>query len=162
MEGMHSPSVYVSFKLPTTATGYVTTFVRHNSLERKLKASGKSLNKPYGIVMNQKSNVFFVANCGNHTILKITSSGMETYHSLYDLIVLTHYQGAVRVYAGSGHKGSDDGVGTISRFNRPTWLAIDQETGDLFVSDTLNHRIRKITPEGELHLFSSSTLLAKL
>ena len=107
------------------------------------------LNHPSGIVMNHKESIFFVANCWNHTIYKILSSGMETCHPIYYLISLTHLQGAVSVFAGSGQKGSQDSIGILSLFNSPTWLAIDQKTGNLFVSDTGNHTIRKITPEGE-------------
>ena len=67
---------------------------------------------------------------------------------LSNLIVLTHCQGAVSVFAGS-EQGSCDGIGTKSNFNGPTWLAVDQETDNLFVSDTDNHTIRRITPQGE-------------
>ena len=54
------------------------------------------------------------------------------------------------MFAGSGQEGRHDGVDTQSRFNCPIGLAIDQETGSLFVSDSNNHTIRKITPRGEL------------
>ena len=58
------------------------------------------------------------------------------------------------MFAGSGQMGSDDGVGRKACFSFPSWLAIDQETGTLFVADS-NPRIRKITREGEFALFLS-------
>ena len=55
------------------------------------------------------------------------------------------------MFAGSGQKGRDDGVGRKASFSFPFGLAIDQETGTLFVSDA-DHKIRKITREGEFAL----------
>ena len=72
------------------SAGDVTTVVHPNTLERTSMASEKTLNYPTGIVMNHKENVFFVANDDNHTILKITSSGMSIHHSSLIIIVLTH------------------------------------------------------------------------
>ena len=45
---------------------------------------------------------------------------------------------------GSGYL---DGSGTNSAFRRPNGLAVDG-SGNVYVADTLNHRIRKVTPEG--------------
>jgi hypothetical protein len=46
-------------------------------------------------------------------------------------------------------------VGTNARFNFAYDIAIDQQTGSLFVSDIYNHTIRKITPQGKsFHVFS--------
>lgn len=43
--------------------------------------------------------------------------------------------------------GSTDGVGTAARFYGPRALAVDNK-GNVFVADTLNHTIRKITSTG--------------
>ena len=113
--------------------------------------------------MNHENNAFFGVNYQNNTIFKITSSGMETSHSLSNLIVLTHHQGVVSVFAGSGQQGSNDGIGTKASFWQPRWLAIERHTGNLFVSDYGNGTIRKITPEGELIIcFEWSIILAKI
>ena len=104
--------------------------------------------------MNHKERVFFVANCYSHTIFIVTSSGMSINHSSIILIVLIHCQGTVSVFAGCLRSGSDDGVGRKASFISPSWLAIDQETGTLFVNDC-NTKIRKITREGEFALFLS-------
>ena len=59
------------------------------------------------------------------------------------------------MFAGSGHLGSDNGVGRTASFLVPSWLAIDQENGTLFVNDCAT--IRKITREGKFALFFEPT-----
>ena len=56
--------------------------------------------------------------------------------------------GTVSPFAGSAKIGNADGIGTHASFNHPRGLAIDQQTGNLFVCDHDNHLIRRITPEG--------------
>ena len=56
------------------------------------------------------------------------------------------------MFAGSGEDGSSNGFGTKASFNGPDGIALDQQTGTLFVSDYHNDLIRKITPEGMLIL----------
>jgi sugar lactone lactonase YvrE len=43
--------------------------------------------------------------------------------------------------------GAVDGVGSNARFNRPFGVAVDT-TGNVFVSDSTNHTVRKVTPDG--------------
>ena len=54
----------------------------------------------------------------------------------------------ISVLAGSGSGASKDGIGTNASFYYPRGLAIDQQSGILFVSDYNGHTIRKITPQG--------------
>jgi len=69
----------------------------------------------------------FVAE-GHHTIRKITPAG------------------EVKTLAGlAGSQGTNDGVGYAARFNGPTGVAVDS-AGNVYVADTYNHTIRKITP----------------
>jgi streptogramin lyase len=71
----------------------------------------------------------FLADMNTHTIRKIAPDGM------------------VSTFAGSGDAGSADGTGRAASFNRPTGMARDS-AGNLFVADTGNHTIRRITPAG--------------
>ena len=62
--------------------------------------------------------------------------------------IVNSHAGIVTPFAGSGQPGSSDGLGSSASFNYPYGIAIDQQTGNLFVSDQNNHLIRKITPQG--------------
>ncbi|MBT9548541.1 MAG: hypothetical protein IV090_24320 [Candidatus Sericytochromatia bacterium] len=58
-----------------------------------------------------------------------------------------HSEGSLTVLAGSGQKGYQDGQGRAASFYLPTALSLDG-AGNLYVADTGNHAIRKITPGG--------------
>jgi len=73
-----------------------------------------------------------VADAWNHTLRKITPAG-----------TVTTLAGLARNY------GCADGAGSQARFNRPSSIALDSAT-NLFVTDSLNHTIRKITPGGSV------------
>jgi len=54
----------------------------------------------------------------------------------------------VTTLAGSA-KGYIDNVGAAALFNTPIGIAVDV-TGNVYVADTGNHRIRKVTPGGDV------------
>jgi sugar lactone lactonase YvrE len=56
--------------------------------------------------------------------------------------------GEITTLAG-GNEGSSDGTGSAAAFNTPSAIAIDAN-GNLYVADTSNNRIRKVTPQGEV------------
>jgi hypothetical protein len=73
---------------------------------------------------------------------------------LYSTVFLLQAQ-IVTTIAGSGSKGSGNGIGTTASFNYPPGVAIDG-SGNLYIADTFNHLIRKITPSGVVTTFSKS------
>ena len=59
--------------------------------------------------------------------------------------------GKARLVAGdpAAEWGFADGTGTQARFNRPGALAVDAR-GNVYVADTGNHLIRRVSPQGEV------------
>jgi sugar lactone lactonase YvrE len=54
--------------------------------------------------------------------------------------------GIVKTIAGkTGQKGFDDGDGNLATFNNPTGLALNENEDALYIADTGNHTIRKIS-----------------
>jgi DNA-binding beta-propeller fold protein YncE len=84
---------------------------------------------PRGVAVDSAGNVF-VADTFNHTIRKITAAGVVT--TLAGL---------------AGSSGTNDGTGSAARFFYPTGVAVDS-AGNVFVADSNNHAIRKVTATG--------------
>ena len=64
--------------------------------------------------------------------------------------------GVVTTFAGSASNGgSADGTGNAARFSAPMAVAVDS-AGNLFVSDSGNHTIRKVTPAGVVTTFAGT------
>ena len=91
--------------------------------------SAARFNNPSGVAVDAATNIY-VADTGNHTIRQVTPAGV------------------VSTLAGmAANYGTNDGTNTSARFFRPQRIAIDVNT-NLYVADTFNHTIRKVTPAG--------------
>ena len=114
-----------------TAAGVVTTLAGTAGSFGSADGTGADARffYPYGVAVDGDGNVY-VADRANHTIRKITPAG-----------VVTTLAGA------AGSSGSADGTGAVARFNYPDGVAVDGG-GNVYVADTSNHTIRKITPAG--------------
>jgi sugar lactone lactonase YvrE len=65
-------------------------------------------------------------------------------------------RGYVSTYAGSmGSEGKADGIGDNARFNKPEDVVVDSK-GNVFVADTYNFTIRKITPNQTASTFAGA------
>jgi sugar lactone lactonase YvrE len=73
----------------------------------------------------------------------------DTEHHRIRRIVLGEENPKIETIAGTGLPGfnGDDRPAVEAHLNFPRGLAVDAE-GNLYVADTFNHRVRKITPEG--------------
>jgi DNA-binding beta-propeller fold protein YncE len=96
----------------------------------------------------------FAALFGNPMGIAIDALDLTLYVSEHDRIrsvplsfVLGRNTTEVRTVAAVGIRGFADGPATHAQFNDPRDIAVTQ-TGDLFVADTGNFRIRRVTPAG--------------
>lgn len=92
------------------------------------KASEATFSNPMGVAVDSNGNVF-VADSRNNLIRKISADG----------IVIT--------LAGSGKQGSADGKAGSASFFFPVGVAAGSD-GSVYVADTHNSLIRKISPQG--------------
>jgi sugar lactone lactonase YvrE len=93
--------------------------------------SGARFSGAEGIAADGSGNLYVAERVGA-AIRKVTKQGVAT------------------TLAGSfGQEGSADGVGGAARFRSPTRLATDS-TGNVYVTDTGNSTIRKISPGGSV------------
>jgi len=88
------------------------------------------LNNPKGVVLDKDGNLY-IADTENHRIRKVTPGG------------------TISTIAGTGTAGyaGDDGAATSAQLNNPKGMAVDS-SGNLYIADTDNQRIRKVTPAG--------------
>lgn len=118
---------------------------RNNNLIRTITPAGVvtrqiavGLDEPSGVAVDRQGNIY-IADTRNHRIVRITPSL------------------SVATFAGSvtGTPGIVDGTGTAARFNSPHGVAVDAD-GNVYVADTSNHRIRRITPSGVVTTLAGS------
>jgi sugar lactone lactonase YvrE len=114
-----------------TPDGIVSTLA--GAAGRPGKADGLGVNarfrNPWDVAVDRAGNVW-VADMSNSAIRKITPDG------------------EVSTFAGQpGMIGSADGFGINARFNDPFALAVDG-ANNIYVADSGNNTIRKISPEG--------------
>ena len=86
-------------------------------------------NLPTGIAVDG-SGTLYVADNSNCRIKKVTPAGVVT-----------------ALAGGELGCGFADGPGNVAKFSSPSRIAVDS-LGTLYVTDTFNHAIRKITPAG--------------
>ncbi len=108
----------------------VTTIAGSAYLTGSTDSTGSAarFNSPHGIACDKLGNIY-VADRFNHKIRKVTTAGVVT------------------TLAGSGNVGSFDGTGSAASFNEP-WAVACDTLGNVYVADTKNYKIRKVSPLG--------------
>ena len=121
-----------------TSAGVVTTLAGSTTWgSADGTGAAASFGFPMGIAVDGSGNLY-VGDNDNNMIRKITSAGVVT------------------TLAGSTTSGSADGTGAAAFFNAPRGVAIDG-TGTLYVADSSNNMIRKITSAGVVTTLAGST-----
>ncbi|MGG7569394.1 RICIN domain-containing protein [Streptomyces sirii] len=95
-------------------------------------AVSAQLSHPRGVVVGRAGELY-IAEVGTHQIRKVTADGK------------------ICTVAGIGTKGfsGDDGPATAAQLSDPFEVAVDS-TGTLYIADFGNHRVRKVTADGNI------------
>lgn len=150
------PGAQARFNHPSSVVslpdGNFLVLDRYNHRIRKVEANGQTttywgngergnrdgalsedprLNQPISMIRSADGSLL-LADAQNHSIRKISADGT--------LSTLT----------GNGSEGYQEGQMPQAALNWPSDLALDEQTGILYIADRFNHAIRKLTPEGEL------------
>jgi len=121
-----------------TPAGVVSTFAGSTSGYKDATGIAAQFYSPIGVAVDSESNVY-VTDHGNQRIRKITPTGV------------------VSTFAGTGTPGHADGASNTAQFNYPSGVIVDS-SGNIYVADTHNNRIRKITPADRIEDRMVSTI----
>ena len=115
------------FHKSSTSPGIITTVAGGGSETNGVAATSRIIDSPQDLAFDKEGN-FYIAAYYDHRIYKVTASGIIT------------------TVAGTGSQsyGGDGGQATSAILNCPAGIVFDT-TGDIFIADSGNGRIRKIT-----------------
>ncbi len=125
-----------------TAAGVVTTVAGNGSAGYSGDggpAVGAEFGYPFGVAVDPSGN-FYIADPNNHQVRKVGANGVIT------------------TVAGTGIQGfsGDGGPAASAQLNSPGGVATDSQ-GNLYIADSSNLRIRKVTPGGTITTVAGSS-----
>ncbi len=115
-----------------------------------LPAIGAMVSSPIGGLAADSAGNLYVADIGNDRVRKVNSAGI------------------IGTYAGTGKPGTAGNEGqamSAQLYNllSTSWpeegIAVDA-AGDLYIADTVNLLVRKVTPDGVIHAFAGGGLVS--
>lgn len=123
-----------------TTDGVFTTIAGVAGVAGDIDGSGSDarFNRPRAIAVDRRGYLYVIDGQGGSSIRKISPSGL------------------VSTLAGkAGNSGSADGEGANARFLYPSSIAVDS-MGHVYVTDTYNYTVRKISPDGRVRTLAGS------
>jgi len=120
------------------ADGVISTFAGGGTGSDNGPAASAELWRPYGIAVDASGSVF-IAELGTNRVRKVAPNGIIT------------------TVAGNGTSdfSGDGGPATGAALNQPYGIAVDS-SGNLYIADCLNSRIRKVTADGIIHTIAGN------
>src|SRR5262245_42591634 len=112
--------------------GVITTVAGHGEFSFSGDggpATAAQLNQPHDVVVDAEGNLF-IADTQNNRIRRVTPAG-----------IISTAAGTTAGFSGDG------GPASAARLNQPYAVAVDG-AGNLFIADTANNLIRKVTADG--------------
>ena len=128
-------TITASYRISTIAGNGTAAFSEGGGV-----ATSASLKQPEGITVDSTGNIY-VSDGSNHRIRKLTPSG-NTYN------ISTIAGNGATVFRG------ENVVATSASLNFPSGITLDS-TGNIYVCDSSNHRIRTLTPSGNTYIIST-------
>jgi DNA-binding beta-propeller fold protein YncE len=109
---------------------------------KDIAARQASFNSLGGLVFDTSNNIFAVER-DLRAIIKFDRA-MVSKNSIMEVVAV------------NGFRGYRDGKNNIAQFNLPSAICLDRDSKCIYIADSYNHRIRRVTNDGEVTTFAGS------